>query len=140
MRIDGYAALVAEYGPEAGAVVRRSTIQFLEASIREMDLGSIYGDDTFAMLLSWAKQADLINVAERLRQAISRCVLPLRGSAFQFTVSMSCAVAMPGEGVPTLLARAEEALQTALTAGGNCIFCHTGQRPEPAAMALEAVT
>jgi diguanylate cyclase len=140
MRVDGYSALISEHGPEAGAVVLRSTIQFLEASIREMDVGTVYGEATFAMLLCWAKQSDLINIAERLRQAISRCVLPLRGSAFQFTVSMACAVAVPGEGAPTLLARAEEALQSATTAGGNCIFCHTGQRPEPAAMALEAIT
>ena len=94
MRIDDFPALAKRYGREIADLVLRSAVQFLGASIRAMDLGSQYGEATFAMLLPGASTTELIRVAERLRQAVARCVLPIDGQSVQFTVSLAGAVAI----------------------------------------------
>ena len=94
MRIDDFPALANRFGREITDLVLRSAVQFLGASIRAMDLGSQYGEATFGMLLPGASTTELIRVAERLRQAVARCVLPIEGQSVQFTVSLAGAVAI----------------------------------------------
>ena len=111
MRIDDFPAQAKRYGPEIIALVLRSAMQFLAASIRAMDLGSQYSDDTFAMLLPGASTTELIRVAERLRQAVARCVLPIEGQSVQFTVSLAGAVAIQTDTTEEMIARVESTLQ-----------------------------
>ena len=139
MRIDDFAGLNKRYGREITAIVLRSAVQFLSASVRAMDLGSEYAEATYAMLLPGASSTELIRVAERLRQAVARCVLPIGGHSVQFTVSLAAAVAIQTDTTEQMLARVEEALELATSTGGNCTFFHTGQRPEPAQATLERI-
>jgi diguanylate cyclase len=139
MRIDNFADLSQRYGQEIADIVLRSAMQFLTASIRAMDLGSEYGAATYAMLLPGASSTELIRVAERLRQAVSRCVLPIGGHSVQFTVSLAAAVAIQTDSTEQMLARVEEALAQATAAGGNCTFFHTGQKSEPASETLQRI-
>ena len=127
MRIDDFANLSNRYGRGIADVVLRSAVQFLTASIRAMDLGSEYGDATFAMLLPGASSTELIRVAERLRQAVARCVLPIDGHSVQFTVSLAAAGAMQTDNTEAMLARVEEALDKATSSGGNCTYFHNGR-------------
>ena len=137
MRIDDFPALANRYGREIADLVLRSAVQFLGASIRAMDLGSQYGEATFAMLLPGASTTELIRVAERLRQAVARCVLPIEGQSVQFTVSLAGAVAIQTDTTEAMLARVEAALEQATAAGGNCTFFHNGRQAEPAQATLE---
>ena len=139
MRIDDFPALVGRYGQEIAEFVLRSAVQFLSASIRTMDLGSEYGEATFAMLLPGANTTELIRVAERLRQAVARCVLPIKGQSVQFTVSLAGAVAIQSDATKEMLARVEVALEQATASGGNCTFFHNGRHPEPVQVALERI-
>jgi GGDEF domain-containing protein len=75
-------------------------------------------------------------VAERLRQAVARCVLPINGESVQFTVSLAGSVAIQSDTMETMLARTEEALEQA-AATGNCTFFHNGSQAEPAPATLE---
>ena len=137
MQIDDFPRLAKRYGREIADLVLRSGAQFLSASIRAMDLGSEYGDATFAMLLPGASTMELLRVAERLRQAVARCVLPIEGQAVQFTVSVGAASAIQTDAAETILARSEEALGQATAAGGNCTFFHNGRDAEPAQATLQ---
>ena len=139
MQIDNFPALVKRYGREIADLVLRSAVQFLGASIRAMDFGSQYGEATFAMLLPGASTTELIRVAERLRQAVARCILPIGGHAVQFTVSLAGAVAVQSDSTEAMLARVEAALEQATAAGGNCTFFHNGRQAESAQAALARV-
>jgi diguanylate cyclase len=138
MRIDDFPSLLNRYGLEIADLVLRSAVQFLGASIRAMDVGSEYGEATFAMLLPGASTRELIRVAERLRQAVARCVLPIEGKSVQFTVSLAGGVAIQTDSEETMLARIEEAMEQA-TANGNCTFFHNGSQAEPALATLERI-
>jgi PleD family two-component response regulator len=91
------------------------------------------------MLLPGASATELIRVAERLRQAVARCVLPISGQSVQFTVSLAAAVAIPTDTTEQMLARVEAALGKATAAGGNCTYFHSGEKAEPAVATLERI-
>jgi diguanylate cyclase len=139
MRIDNFANLSERCGQAIADVVLRSAMQFLTASIRSMDLGSEYGLATFAMLLPGASSTELVRVAERLRQAVARCMLPIGGQSVQFTVSLAAAVAIQSDTTEQMLARVEHALEKASAAGGNCTYFHSGDKAEPANVTMERV-
>ncbi|MGO9108826.1 MAG: diguanylate cyclase [Thermoguttaceae bacterium] len=139
MQIDDFPSLVERYGREIADLVLRSAVQFLGASVRAMDFGSQYGEATFGMLLPGASTRELIRVAERLRQAVARCILPIEGQSVQFTVSLAGAVAIQSDSTETMLVRVEAALEEATAAGGNCTFFHNGRQVESAPAALERI-
>jgi diguanylate cyclase len=137
VRIDTYPALVARYGRQAGTLMLRATSQFLAAAIRDMDLAGDYDDATFAMLLPGASLANVIGVAERLRQAIARCALPVSGGVLKFTVSVGGAATIQSDEAQTLLWRVEESLEAAAKNSGNCSYFHNGQWAETAAALMD---
>lgn len=139
VRVDDYSPIVAKHGKHVGNLVLHATMQFLSAALRDMDLVAQHGVATFAVLLPGIKLGDLAGVAERLREAISHCSLPLENGQLQFTVSVSGAAATGNEDALKLLHRAVEALDAALKSGGNCCYFHNGQWSETASAALEKV-
>jgi len=130
LHVDGYDRIVSRYGAQAGELAIRVTTQFLTASFREMDLVAHFQDATFAALLPGAQVSNAVNVAERLRQAIARCKFPVGNERFQFTVSLAGAEATGDDDTERLLARAYDALEEAIKAGGNRTSFHNGQWPE----------
>ncbi len=139
MRIDDFANLRERFGQATADIVLRSAMQFLTASTRSMDLGSEYGPATYAMLLPGASSTELIRVAERLRQAVARCSLPIGGQSVSFTVSLAAAVAIQSDSTEEMLARVEAALDQATSAGGNCTYFHSGDKAEPAKVTMERI-
>ncbi len=139
VRIDDYQQIVSKHGKHVGSMVLRATNQFLKAALRDMDLLSQHGNATFAVLVPGAHIHDLIAIAERLRETISNCSLPLENGRIHFTISISGAEATGNEDALKLLHRAVEALEAALKSGGNCSYFHNGQWAEAAGTALEKV-
>ena len=137
LRIDDYTTLASRYGADTANLVVRSTVQFLGASIRAMDLAANYGEATFAMLLPGANSLETIRVAERLRQAVSRCALPLGGQTVRFTITCAGAVANQNDDTDKMLARVENALEKATASGGNVSFSTMAPRIETALATLE---
>ena len=140
VRIDGYPTIVSGHGQQAGDVAVRTTTRFLNAAVREMDLVASYDAQTFAVLLPGAGMAAVIGVAERLRQAIARCTLPVDADQLRFTISLGGAEAMTGDDIQKMLCRTEEALGAAITSGGNCSYFHNGQWSDSASAALESAS
>ncbi len=130
VRVDDCPGLTARHGPQASRKALQATAHFLSVTVREMDLVAEYDATTFAFLLPGAGLPDLLRIADRIRQSVARCELAVPAGQFNFTVSIGGAVTMKNDETPTLLWRAEEALDAAVKAGGNSCFFHSGQRPE----------
>ena len=139
VEIDNYQAVRSSRGPQVGERVLRTAAQFLNAAVRDMDLVADYDTATYVLLLPGAKLVNAVGVAERLREAIARCTLPLEGGELRFTVSMGGAEANREDDTPRLLQRAREALLAAVKSGGNCSFFHNGQWCEIARSVQEKV-
>jgi len=137
--IDDYEKIVAGREETVGKMLTQTVRRFVNAAIREMDFPVQYDASTFAVLLPRTSLADTVMVAERLREAISRCSLPDGGGQIDFTVSLSAAVACAEEDEAALMQRAEQALQAAVKSGGDCCYLHTGQWSEPADRLLSKV-
>ena len=140
VRIDDFSKIVSVYGPEVGKTVLRATSQFLSAAIRDMDMLSEHDVATFAALLPGVPLANVAGIAERLREAIEHCALPVESGKLNFTVSVSGTDARKNDDASKLFTRTEEALDVALRAGGNrSCFC-TGDSINPAASLLSPTT
>jgi len=133
LRIDNYSGLVEKHGATVGKVLLRTSTQFLNAAMRDMDHVARLGDDRFGMLLPETNEADARKVADRLRTAIAKCKLPLGGAELRFSVSLGVTEFAKGDTVETILNRSEEAMQEAVANGGNCCYRHSGEQVEPAA-------
>jgi len=133
VRVDHFAAIMARHGPDAGWLVLRSVQHFLGAAVREMDTAVARGEAEFALLMPGVGQADLTRVAERLREAVAQCPLPVGGEQLHFTITAAVAAAAEGDEAAALMRRAEEALASGVQAGGNRTFYHDGRRSAPAA-------
>ncbi len=139
VQVDHYSAIAAEHGQHAADLVLRTTAQFLTAVTRDMDLVAEYDPATFAIQLPGAELANAIAVAERLREAVARCVLAADHGSLRFTISLGGAEAMDGDKTERLLRRIGEALDAASRAGGNASYFHNGFWSETAAAARERV-
>jgi diguanylate cyclase len=139
LQIDDYATSVKQRGRGTADIVLRAATQFLEATMRDMDHVARYDDDTFALMLPGAKLDDTVKVAERLRNAIARCKLPIPGAQFQFTISLGAAESRHGDSSLSLLERTQAALDTAVREGRNRTYLHNGEHSEPVTASESAV-
>lgn len=137
--VDEHAAILNQRGQQVGNLVLHATLQFLTAASRDVGLVAHYNTATFAMLFPSSEHGYVINMAERLRQAIAKCVLPINQDQIQFTISLGGARAKLGDDTQKLLRRTEEALDAARKAGGNTSFFHNGQWCETVGAAMERV-
>jgi diguanylate cyclase (GGDEF)-like protein len=114
-----------------------TTVNFLRAAVREMDLVCRYDDTEFAMLLPTAELPDAAAIAERLRQAVNHCSLPVEGKYIRLSMSVGGAQAMADDDSNSLIGRAKEALRDALAKGGNCSAFHDGRELQTAEALLK---
>jgi len=137
LQVDRYLDFVGKHGLQAAQLTLRATSQFLQAAVRQMDTIAQYDNCTFALLLPEAELAHVAEIAERLREAICRCKLPLGHCWERITVSIGAVEATDGDDTDRLLHRCEEALEQARSAGGNRVYVHTGQTVEPVEAQVE---
>lgn len=126
VQVDRLSEIVTQHGHQTGNFVLKATSQFLTAAIRDMDLAAHYDDTTFAILLPETNLVGAADVAERLKQAIAHCKLPIGDKEIEITVSTGGAEATERDDVQKLLGRAEEALAVATKSGGNRAWFHNG--------------
>ena len=139
IRIDDYQSVVSARGEQVGRRILDTTMQFLQAAIRDMDLVAHYETTTFALLMPGAGLQNAVAAGERLRRAIGRCVLPADDGQLRFTVSVGGAEAAGTDDTRKLLERAQEALGAAAKSGGDCSYFHNGQWSETALATLDKI-
>ena len=119
--IDHFKRVNDNFGHPVGDEVIRVVANCLRQCLRETDIGGRYGGEEFAAILVGADAEGALVFAERLRLHVAaQCVL-CQGEEIRITVSVGVAELTPDARDPdTWLARADQALYRAKSAGRNC--------------------
>jgi diguanylate cyclase (GGDEF)-like protein len=122
--LDRFKGVNDTYGHAAGDAVLKAFAGQLRSMLRQSDLFARYGGEEFAVLAPNAGQTSAREMAERIRLAVSGLRVQAEGVEIRFTVSIGASTLSVGEGggvslLESLLARADEALYVAKSAGRN---------------------
>jgi len=118
--IDHFKRLNDRYGHTAGDTVLRAVGERISAAIRATDTPARYGGEEFAVVLRRANQAQAMEVAERIRQAIRS--IPPGDLKLREPVTVSVGVAISAStdiALTNLLEAADQALYRAKREGRN---------------------
>ena len=119
VEIDKFDRLLNAFGQAAGDTMLKATAQFLKATMRDMDHVARWDQRRFALLLPSATRDDASGVAERLRNAIESCKLPVQGGVLQFTISVGITEVMNNDTTQSVIDRAGRLVLEASSQGGN---------------------
>lgn len=113
------------YGQLGSDQALRNIAHNILSCMRPDDQAGRYIGEQFAVFLPNTTLADACIAAERLRSSIgqSMVVLPSGDALPSTSVSLSLSQINSSDTLVSLFARADEALQSAKEAGGNCIKC-----------------
>lgn len=121
--IDHFKAVNDTYGHDAGDEVLKGLCQLVRSLIREQDVFARYGGEEFALVFAMISREQMLEFAERLRQAIERMVTNYKGKTIRVTVSIGICHMQEGHyDLQTMLKHADEALYMAKNAGRNRVM------------------
>ncbi len=108
-------------GHAAGDAVLRTVGRSLRAGVRAVDLVGRYGGDEFLIVCGPIGHAEAVQMAERCRAMVagSHTRLPEGAGHHRPTVSVGVVLAGDDDGVEGLIARADQAMYRAKSAGGD---------------------
>jgi diguanylate cyclase (GGDEF)-like protein len=149
--VDRFSALNAAHGVAAGDAALREVALRIRLRVRQADSLGRWGSDGFVAILPHTDEAGAATFADVLRGKVALRPLRLDDVEVAVTISAGVAVMRPGEELDRdgFLGRAEEALSSARSAGGDTIALdrlhglarleeRRAPRPRPAAAADEA--
>jgi diguanylate cyclase (GGDEF)-like protein len=123
--IDHFKAVNDTHGHLVGDKVLRAVTDALQSQLRVYDVAGRFGGEEFAILLPHAREADALNVAERLRRHVAAMSVPVgddaeSGPFVKLTISVGVA-ALDGASreLTDMLAAADAALYYAKETGRN---------------------
>ena len=119
--LDHFKTINDTYGHLIGDKVLQITAARMLAALRGGDQLGRYGGEEFLFILEDATAPDGLEVAERVRDHISRDAISCGETPIRVTLSIGLAEARVGDTVNSLLERADVALYAAKAAGRNCI-------------------
>ncbi|MDP9019749.1 MAG: GGDEF domain-containing protein, partial [Actinomycetota bacterium] len=129
--LDGFAELNNRFGHQVGDAVLVEVAGRLTGSTRRVDLVARYGGEEFLLLLPRTDLPGALEVAEKVRAAVS--CRPVPTDAGEVTVTLSLGVACHpehGTTVRALIGAADAAMYEAKRAGKNRV-CVAGNEPSP---------
>jgi diguanylate cyclase (GGDEF)-like protein len=110
------------YGHDAGNRLLRQLANAIQGELRATDVPARYGGDEFIVLLPETPPKGAMDVAERIRRAISGTALALEGKSVASSVSVGVACfPEDGRSLDALAARADRALYHAKQRGRDCV-------------------
>jgi diguanylate cyclase len=139
LEVNQYAEDRGDRGQRLRDLAMRTTIRFLSATIREMDVLGHYAPGCFALMLPTAGLPNAIRVAERMRTGFTQSMRPADAVQMKLTFSVGIVQVMEKDDSISVLRRAEAALDAADRRGGNRAYYHDGDRCVPITAMLEAI-
>lgn len=107
-----------KHGHKAGDNLLMMLVRIIQGQLRETDILTRYGGDEFVVLLPEAGATGAFEVAERIRESISRTTLDLEGNSARLTVSMGIATyPLDGRTLDALVDNADKAMYKAKIQG-----------------------
>jgi diguanylate cyclase (GGDEF)-like protein len=122
--IDFFKRINDTWGHSAGDAVLRGFAQAVQSQVRPDDTFGRYGGEEFLLMLPDTLATGAVVLADRVRLAIEQMRCPELGPSVILTVSIGVAEFCPGEAVSAAIARADEALYLAKSAGRNRVTCY----------------
>lgn len=116
---DHFKAVNDTWGHSVGDAVISALAERVGECVRDTDtVGRVGGDEMMVLLPGMHTIDELGLIAEKIRR---RAAAPIqhRGHSIEVTVSIGATLAVPGEPVSTMIARADAAMYEAKRAGGN---------------------
>lgn len=131
--IDHFKSVNDTYGHLLGDLVLREIAYLLRRELPDNALAARYGGEEMVVLLSGEDAAQVINLAERIRQVIeSHQVFDFTsGTRLSVTVSLGVALYQLGQGKNRLIARADEALYASKRGGRNRVSVSSAEGEAP---------
>ncbi|MBY0442090.1 MAG: diguanylate cyclase [Mycobacteriaceae bacterium] len=109
------------WGHPLGDVVLATLAQRIRNCVRDGDtVGRIGGDEMLVLLPSVHSIHEVIGIAEKIRRRVAEPIHHA-GNTIRATVSIGATLAIPGESVSTMTARADAAMYTAKQTGRNAV-------------------
>lgn len=118
--VDHFKSVNDEYGHKAGDKVLKVIAETLNGQIRETDFLARYGGEEFVLVMTGTRQPVILDVANKLRQAIETCGFHFRGETVNITISCGIAEFQEGDAIDAVFERADAALYQAKAQGRNC--------------------
>jgi diguanylate cyclase (GGDEF)-like protein/PAS domain S-box-containing protein len=117
--IDGFKRVNDAHGHAAGDVALKTVGESLTETLRPGDAAGRWGGEEFLMVALDVNLMDLEALAERCREAIASCRIPVEEKLVSLTVSVGAALLKQGEPAEAAVKRADELLYAAKCQGGN---------------------
>jgi diguanylate cyclase len=124
--IDHFKKLNDAHGHRAGDRALTLVAKLLRDSLRETDFIARYGGEEFVALLPETAGENARVVAEKLRAAVERANFTHNGARVPVTLSAGFAMFREGDGIETVIERADAALYRAKHGGRNQCCAETG--------------
>jgi len=128
--IDHFKRVNDERGHLQGDRILQDLAKLFDEYVRESDVVARYGGEEFVVVMPQTDLEGACAFSDRLRAEVER--------RMYVTVSGGVASVLEGDEQDSFLGRADAALYAAKEAGRNCVFRHTGVRPEPVAAEVAA--
>lgn len=120
--IDHFKKFNDTYGHQTGDQVLRLVAVAMKQNVKGQDIAARYGGEEFAVILPRTGLEQAVKVAEYIREAVMSKELVKRSTGERLgriTISIGCAVWVPGDSTSTIIERADAALYRAKHMGRN---------------------
>lgn len=117
--IDRFKQVNDRFGHKTGDVVLQRIAAAGEQELRASDLIARYGGEEFVVLLPETAAEEAWAVAERIRKRVQRIEHPELDGSVTVSIGIACDKPAAGQGLDTLVNRADQALYDAKTSGRN---------------------
>jgi diguanylate cyclase (GGDEF)-like protein len=125
MDIDHFKTINDRFGHATGDRVLVQAAAACQSGVRESDVAARYGGEEFCFLLPETSPELALNVAERLRFAISSLEIKAEDHIIRITASFGVSGRFEeDDSVERILNRSDEALYQAKNAGRNCVVVY----------------
>jgi len=114
-RVEGLAHFRTSSGPDAVGALLRMIARTLESALLRTDFVGRWAEDQFLVILNGCRDESLQAVRERLRRMLASDGIEWWGERRSLPVSIGGATVQPGDSIESLLARAQQSLETAST-------------------------
>lgn len=114
VQICDYPRIREQFGHHVAHLTLEAVAQFINGTLREMDLLARGNDGRFAVMLPGSSQTEAEQIGMKVSTALAECVIPVGDTQLKLTVNCGIAEAKREDTAETLMRRAHNNMQNAV--------------------------